>query len=934
MGYKETINLPNTDFPMRANLTQREPELEKYWEDSDIYNKAVTRRKRAETFILHDGPPYANGDIHMGHALNQVLKDIVTRYKTLKGFYSPYVPGWDTHGLPIEHKVSRELGDKAKELSIGELRKRCAEYALKYVERQREQFKRLGVWGEWDNPYLTLKPEYEVKQIEVFGAMAKKDLFYKGKKPVYWCPDCETALAEAEVDYNEVRSPSIYVKFPLRENIHVGGVELSPEDSYVVIWTTTPWTIPANLAITLHPDFDYTVVKVKEEKMVMARELVDQVMQENDINDYEIIGESFKGSILENIKCKHPIEDRDSLIILGDHVTLEQGTGCVHTAPGHGHEDYLVGMEYDLDIYAPMDSRGFFTKESGRFNEMHYEQVNKEVTSILKENGLLLNLSFISHQYPHCWRCDGPLLFRATNQWFASIDAIKEEALQSIRDVEWFPKWGEVRMSNMVAERSDWCISRQKRWGVPLPIFYCNDCGESIINDDTLDTVKELFAREGSGSWYKYSAKDILPENYKCPECGGQSFTKEEDIMDVWFDSGSSHRAVLTTRDNLSWPSQLYLEGTDQYRGWFNSSLLTAVATEGRAPYDAVVTNGFVVDDKGIKMSKSVGNVISPHDVVEEYGADIIRLWVASSDFKEDVKVSTKILKQNSEVYRRIRNTFRFMLGNIYDFKYGNNYVPYKERKGIDRWIMIRLQELVKKINRAYDTYEYHRVYHDIHNFCTIEMSSLYVDIVKDRLYTDGTTSLSRRAVQSTLYDVLITLVKLIAPVLVHTAEEVWQHIPDKDKEAESVFLSDWPELKENYYEKDLMESWEKMLAARKDVAKALEIARADKKIGNSLEAKVVIVPANEKQGEFLDKNKDELADLFIVSQVEFGLGLEQFAGDSDSTVHQGSETGLKVAVINASGSKCERCWKYSETVGSDKAHPDLCERCLGVVKE
>jgi len=933
MNYKETINLPQTDFPMRANLSQREPEIESYWEEKEVYEKAIQNREGATPFILHDGPPYANGDIHMGHALNKILKDIVTRYKTLKGFYSPYVPGWDTHGLPIEHKVSRELGEKKEELSIEELRKRCTEYALKYVERQKGQFKRLGVWGEWENPYLTLSPEYEVKQVEVFGAMAKKGLFYKGKKPVHWCPDCETALAEAEVEYDESRSPSIYVKFPLREEVEVGGVKLTPADSYVVIWTTTPWTIPSNLAITLHPDFEYVVVDVKGEKLVMAKELVKKVMEETGNSEYEVIGEPFKGTELERKRCKHPIEDRDSLLILGEHVTLEQGTGCVHTAPGHGHDDYLVGMEYGLDIYAPMDNRGVFTGEAGRFAGMHYDEVNKEVTSILEEEGLLMNLSFFSHQYPHCWRCDGPLVFRATDQWFASVEAIKEEALKGIRSVEWFPKWGEVRMANMVADRSDWCISRQKKWGVPIPVFYCEDCGTSIINDDTLEAVKELFAREGSGSWYKYSAKEILPEGYSCPECGGSSFTKEEDIMDVWFDSGSSHRAVLTTRDNLSWPAQLYLEGTDQYRGWFNSSLLTAVATEGKPPYEAVVTNGFVVDDKGNKMSKSVGNVISPLDVIEQYGADIIRLWVASADFKEDVKVSDKILKQNSEVYRRIRNTFRFMLGNIFDFNYKEHYVPYQERKEIDRWIMVRLQDLIKKITKAYETYEYHRVYHDVHNFCTIEMSSLYVDIVKDRLYTDGTDSLSRRAAQSTLYDILNTLVKLVAPVLVHTAEEVWQYIPEEDREVESVFLTDWPEVKEEYYDQELMERWDKLLAIRKDVAKALELARADKKIGNSLEAKVLLVPVNEAQEEFLKANKDGLADLFIVSQVELINDTSDFEENQENTIHQGVETSIKVVVTSAAGEKCDRCWKYSEAVGSDEEHPDLCERCLSVVK-
>lgn len=926
MGYKETINLPKTDFPMRANLSEREPEIEEFWEKEKIYEKAVKNREGNRPFILHDGPPYANGDIHIGHALNKILKDIVNRYKTLQGFYSPYVPGWDTHGLPIEHKVTKELGDKAKELSIKELRKRCTNYALKYVDRQKEQFIRLGVWGEWDKPYLTLNPEYEVEQIEVFGAMAKKGLFYKGKKPVHWCPSCETALAEAEVEYDEHRSPSIYVKFPFKDEVEAGGVKLTPEDSYVVIWTTTPWTLPANMGITLHPEFDYVVVSVDGEKLVMAKELVEQVMSETGIENYEIISENFKGSKLEKKKCRHPFEDRDSLLILGEHVTLEQGTGCVHTAPGHGHDDYLVGIEYGLDIYAPMNNKGVFTEESERFSGMHYDDVNKEVTKILEEKGLLMNLSFISHQYPHCWRCDGPLVFRATDQWFASIDAIKEETLKAIHDVDWYPKWGEERMANMIADRSDWCISRQKKWGVPIPVFYCEDCGESIINDDTLKAVKDLFAREGSGAWYDYSHEEILPDGYKCPHCGGSHFSKEEDIMDVWFDSGSSHKAVLTTRDNLSWPAQLYLEGTDQYRGWFNSSLLTSVATEGKPPYEAVVTNGFVVDDKGNKMSKSVGNVVSPQKVIKQYGADILRLWVASSNFKDDVRVSDKILKQNSEVYRRIRNTFRFMLGNTSDFKYAENYIPFADRKEIDRWIIIRLQELIKKITKAYEEYEYHRVYHDIHNFCTIEMSSLYVDIVKDRLYTDGTDSLSRRAVQSTLYDILLALVKMVAPILSHTAEEVWQYIPEEDRETKSVFLTDWPEVIAEFYDEELMTRWEELLKIRKDVAKALELARAEKRIGNSLDARVQLKPANKGMEELLTKNFDKLADLFIVSQVEM---IDKVIDD----FHEGSETGIKVIVEDALGEKCARCWKYSESVGKDEEHPDLCERCLNVVK-
>ncbi|MFP4371794.1 MAG: isoleucine--tRNA ligase [Halanaerobium sp.] len=928
MGYKETINLPDTNFPMRANLSEREVDFQKMWQEKKIYEKAVDNREGKESFILHDGPPYANGDIHIGHALNKILKDFVTRFATLKGYYSPYVPGWDTHGLPIEHQVTSEMSDQERaELSIAELREKCTNYALKYIDRQREQFKRLGVWGEWENPYLTLNNEYEVKQIEVFGEMAKKDLFYRGKKPVHWCPHCETALAEAEVEYGEDRAPSIFVKFPMIDQVEVGGVKLSSKDSYIVIWTTTPWTIPSNMAVAFHPEFPYVVVEAEGEKLVMAKDLVDSVMSKSGIEDYEVISEEFSGRELENKKARHPIVDRESLLILGEHVTLEQGSGCVHTAPGHGHDDFMIGQEYGLEVYAPMDDKGYFTEEAGDFAGKHYDEVNIMVTDKLKEKNLLMNLDFIDHQYPHCWRCKGNLIFRATDQWFASIDAIKEEALQAIADVDWYPAWGEERMSNMISERSDWCISRQKKWGVPIPIFFCDDCGEAIINDQTLDSVKAIFAEEGSAAWYERSAEELLPEGYSCPHCESKNFSKEEDIMDVWFDSGSSHKAVLETRDNLSWPAQVYLEGTDQYRGWFNSSLLTAVATEGRAPYNEVITNGFTVDKKGNKMSKSQGNVVSPHKVIDQYGADILRLWVASSDFKNDVKVSDNILKQNSEAYRRIRNTYRFILGNISDFDSDADYVDYEDRRELDRWIMIRLQDLIKKITSAFEKYEYHRVYHDVHNFCTVEMSSLYMDITKDRLYTDATDSLSRRSAQSTLYDIMMALVITLAPILPHTSEEVWQFLPEKMKSEESVFLTDWPEVKEKYYDQELIAKWDKLLALRKDVSKALELARSEKKIGNSLEAMVELKASNAEQKELLEKEIDQLADLFIVSQAELNDELQA------ENVHQGEESSVLVKVSEARGDKCDRCWKYDETVGEIEEHEDICQRCADVIE-
>jgi len=926
MSYKETINLPDTDFPMRANLSERELKFQKLWADKNVYKRAIENRKDKKPFVLHDGPPYANGDIHIGTAMNKVLKDIITRYSTLRGYYSPYVPGWDTHGLPIEHKVTKEMGDKAKDLSVSELREECRKYALKYIDRQREQFKRLGVWGEWDNPYLTLNPRYEVKQIEVFGEMAQKGLFYKGKKPVHWCPSCETALAEAEVEYHTDRAPSIFVKFPFAEKVEIGGIELLPKDSYMVIWTTTPWTIPSNLAITLHPDSDYVIVEVEDEKLIMAEKLVDQVMDKVGIEEYKVVGKTFKGRELENTNTNHPIMPRKSVIILGEHVTLEEGTGCVHTAPGHGHDDFIVGQKYGLEVYAPMDSKGYFTEEAEDFAGLHYDKANIKVTDKLKEKNMLLNLDFIDHQYPHCWRCKGPLVFRATDQWFASIEAIKEDTLKAIHNVKWFPAWGEKRMGNMVSERTDWCISRQKKWGVPIPIFYCDDCGISIINDKTLTAVKEIFAEEGSSAWYEREAKELLPEGYKCPECKSSNISKEEDIMDVWFDSGSSHKAVLEERDNLFWPAQVYLEGTDQYRGWFNSSLLTAVATEGTAPYQQVVTHGFTVDKKGNKMSKSQGNVMYPQEIIKQYGADILRLWVASSNFKDDVKVSDKILKQNSEVYRRIRNTFRFILGNTKDFNKKENFIIFEDRKEIDKWISIKLKELSQRVNTAYKDYEYHKVYHAVHNFCTVEMSSLYMDIIKDRLYTDGTNSLSRRSAQSTLFDILITLIKILAPILAHTSEEVWQRAKEKAELKDSVFLSDWPEFDKRYEDKEFMDRWEKLLDIRKDVSKALELARDKKIIGNSLEAKVEISCEDDQIRKLLEDEYKRLADFFIVSQIELKNKLEE-------VTHQGENTEIKVFVGEAKGEKCDRCWKYSTTVGKDEQYEDICERCANVLK-
>ena len=925
MDYKETLNLPQTEFPMRANLSEREEDFQQFWRENEVYETALKKREGAEKFILHDGPPYANGDIHIGHALNKILKDIVTRYKTLQGYQSPYIPGWDTHGLPIEHQVTKELGAKRKELSTAELREQCEEYALKYVDRQKEQFKRLGIWGDWDNPYITLKPEYEAKQIEVFGEMIKKGYLYKGLKPVHWCPDCGTALAEAEVEYDDSRGPSIYVKFPVKESFTIGSTELTNERSYVVIWTTTPWTIPSNMAISVHPDFEYVVVEAEGDLLVVAKELLDEMMEIVGIDEYEVI-EEVKGEDLEGLVTNHPFFDRESPLILGDHVTLEQGTGCVHTAPGHGHEDYVIGQKYNIPVFAPMDDNGVFTEEAGPFAGMYYDDANIKVTEMLKEDNLLMDLSFIDHSYPHCWRCKSPVIFRATEQWFASVDAIKDDALEAVKDVDWYPEWGEERISNMIRDRADWCISRQKVWGVPIPIFYCKDCGADLATAETLDVVRDLFAAEGSNAWFEKSASEILPEGISCEECGAVEFEQESDIMDVWFDSGASHAAVLETYDELERPADLYLEGTDQYRGWFNSSLLTSIAYKGEAPYKAVVTNGFTVDAKGKKMSKSVGNVVSPHEVIDQFGADILRLWVASSNFKEDVRISDKILKQNSEVYRRVRNTFRYILGNLEDFNPINHSVAYDELFEIDKWALHKLQKLVDEVTNAYDEYEYHKLYHLVHNFCAVEMSAFYLDVLKDRLYTSSTKSKIRRAAQSTMYEIFTTLVKLLAPVLVHTAEEAWQHLPEVGKEAESVFLTEWPEITEDYLDEELEAKWDRLLAIRKDVSKALELARSEKVVGHSLDAAVEIYPS-EKIYDFLAQFEN-LSDLFIVSNVE----LYQPEDDVGEDAYSGEETAIKVVVKPAPGEKCERCWKYRESVGEDEEHSEICAECLEVV--
>ena len=926
--YGKSLNLPQTDFPMRANLPQREPEFLKKWEEMDIYNKQLKKTEGKPTFILHDGPPYANGGIHIGHALNKILKDIIVKYNSMSGYHSPYVPGWDTHGLPIEQRAIKELGLKRHEVGPVVFREACEGFANKYVNTQREGFKRLGIRADWENPYVTLKPEFEAKQIEVFGQMATNGHIYKGLKPVYWCPECETALAEAEIEYADDTTVSIYVKFQVREDKGLFEGVADKDKVNFVIWTTTTWTLPANLAICLNENFEYSLVKANGEYYVLATELAEKTLKAAEITEYETVAK-YKGKQLEGVICKHPFLDRDSLVIVGDHVTLEAGTGCVHTAPGHGVEDFIVCKKYkEIGIVVPVDSKGFMTKEAGPFEGLFYKKANGAILERLTQDGRLLASEKIVHQYPHCWRCKDPIIFRATEQWFASIDGFREEALKSIKDVKWIPEWGEERITNMVRDRGDWCISRQRIWGVPIPIFYCKDCGKELINADTIKAVADLFREKGSNAWYALEASEILPEDTKC-SCGHSEFTKETDIMDVWFDSGSSHAAVLETREGLSSPADLYLEGNDQHRGWFQSSLLTSVATKGRAPFKKVLTHGFIVDGEGRKMSKSMGNGIDPADVIKEYGADILRLWVASTDYTTDIRISKDLLKQMSEVYRKIRNTARYILGNINDFNPDNDSVNYEDMCELDRWALNKLTNLIKKVNEAYKTYEFHTMFHSIHNFCVVDMSNFYLDIIKDRLYTSKADSKERRAAQTVMYEILQTLVRMLTPVLAFTTEEIWQFMPHRaNDDTESVQLNSWPEVNEKYIDDKLAEKWDKILALRSDVSKALEVARASKVIGHSLNAKVTIF-ADGEEYEFIKSIEDDLVTIFIISDVS----IKKLA-EAPAEAQKGEEMpNVKVAVEQAPGDKCERCWMYSEYVGKDKNHPTLCKRCTDVVK-
>ncbi|MCJ7545966.1 MAG: isoleucine--tRNA ligase [Deltaproteobacteria bacterium] len=920
MDYKKTLNLPQTPFPMKADLPKKEPTMLTAWEEKRLYSKIRESAQGRKKYILHDGPPYANGHIHIGTALNKILKDIIVKATYMAGFDSCYVPGWDCHGLPIEHEVDKMLGERKQGMSKGEIRRYCRDYAAKFIDIQREEFKRLGVLGTWDHPYLTMSYDYQATIVREFGKFVEGGYLYKGKKPVYWCATCHTALAEAEVEYAPHRSSSIFVKFPLISDIGKTFPSLQGKKVSVIIWTTTPWTIPANLAVALHPTYKYVAAEAKGEVYICAEGLADIVMHNLGMRDYRVL-ESFAGSALEGLKSSHPFLNRESVIILADYVTLEAGTGCVHTAPGHGQEDYESGLKYGLEIYAPVDDDGRFTPDVEFFAGKFVFDANKHVNAKLAAVGALLKEEEVEHSYPHCWRCKNPIIFRSTEQWFISIDheGFREKALKGIDAVEWIPAWGRERIHGMVANRPDWCVSRQRVWGVPIVAFYCEGCGEILLRKDLIDFVADRFAEEGADIWFDEPAEKLLPSGTHCPACDGEKFKKESDILDVWFDSGVSWAAVLEKNEALKFPCDLYLEGSDQHRGWFHSSLLTAVGTRGIPPYASVLTHGFVVDGEGKKMSKSAGNVVAPDEVIQRFGAEILRLWVAAEDYRDDVKISQEILDRLTEAYRRIRNTWRFMLGNLYDFDPQRHSVPVSELLEIDRWILHRFGELVERVRKAYEEYEFHIIYHAMHNFCVVELSSLYLDILKDRLYTSSPSAAKRRSAQNTIYRILKGMVRIMAPILSFTCDEVWQHLPREGNEEESVHLSSFPTADEGFFEEALAQSWARLWEVREEVTKALEKARQDKVIGHPLDA-VVKVKAPQKLYDFLHGFGPELREIFIVSQV----ALEQ----------DGAATEMSVTVGRAEGAKCQRCWMYDTSVGTEKGHPEICHRCRQTIAD
>ena len=923
--YTSSLNLPKTEFSMRANLPQREPEMLKSWTALDLYNMINEKNEGKPKFVLHDGPPFSNGNIHMGTAMNKILKDFINRNKMLNGYNVPFTPGWDNHGMPIESAIIKKNKLDRKKMSIPEFRSACEKFAMNYVDIQMESFKRLGVLADWEKPYLTMSPEFEAREVKVFGEMFKKGYIYKGMKPVYWCPTCETALAEAEIEYAEDPCTSVYVKFKIADDKGVLANVCDLSKTYFVIWTTTIWTLPGNQAIALNPVEEYGVYNANGEYYIVAVELAEKTFAAGKIENFELVA-TFKGSELEYMTAQHPFLDRTSLIANADYVTMESGTGCVHTAGGFGADDFITSKRYGIDVIVPVDDKGFQTEDAGKYAGLRYDASNEVIFADMQESGALFAYEKINHQYPHCWRCKNPIIFRATPQWFCSVSAFAKDAVKACDDVTWMPAWGGERMKQMVSERNDWCISRQRHWGLPITVFYCNDCGKEICNDDTINSVSNVFAKQGSNAWFSLDAKELLPADYKCPFCNCDTFNKEVNTLDGWFDSGSTHFAVIDNNEAQKWPADLYLEGADQYRGWFQSSLLTAIAAKGEgAPFKAVLTHGWVVDGEGKAMHKSLGNSIYPEDMIKKYGADLVRLWVASADYQVDVRVSDPIFKQLSESYRKIRNTARIILANIGDFNPDTDAVAYDELYDIDKWALSRLNKLVDEVNKAYDNYEFHIIYHALINFCTLDMSKLYIDITKDRVYAEAANSKARRSAQTAMYTILSAFTRLVAPILAFTSNEIWESMPHNESEdARHVMLNSMPKFNAAYDFADVEDKYAKLFDLRDDVMKALEVARAEKLIGKSLDAKVTVFATDDTK-DVLSAFADELATVFITSQAVVSCDAAPENAFNDTT------SGIAVLVETADGEKCDRCWMYSVNTVSD-GDGCVCERCKGVL--
>ncbi|MBU0709404.1 MAG: isoleucine--tRNA ligase [Candidatus Omnitrophica bacterium] len=941
MEYKKTLNLPKTEFPMKANLPAREPALLKDWLKQDIYKLIRKQSKQKPLYILHDGPPYANGDIHLGHVLNKTLKDIVVKYRTMQGFDSPFVPGWDCHGLPVEHQLFKELGINKYQINQSEFRKKAYQYALRFVGIQKEQFKRLGVFGDWENPYLTLDSSYEEAIVRSFGALSKNNFLYRGLKPVNWCFVCETALAEAEVEYENHISSSIYVKFQVdpRSSILDPGSDENQASSiehpaFLVIWTTTPWTLIANVAVAVHPNFTYSYIKTEKGNLILAKDLLAQAVSAIGIEKYELIKE-IKGIDLEGINYLHPFGLRKGKVVSADYVSKEEGSGLVHTAPGHGNEDYLTGLKYKLEIVMPVDSKGKFDSSAGEFQGVNVLEANKAIIEKLKKNNSLLLDFELKHSYPHCWRCRNPVIFRATKQWFLKIDHndLRKKVLEAAKKkVKWVPASGEERITSMVEERPDWCLSRQRYWGVPIPALVCDKCKEEVLDPRVIEKFADFVTAEGTDSWFKREVKDFIPDDFKCLSCKNDHFIKGSDILDVWFDSGVSHQAVLKKRGDLGRkiPCALYLEGSDQHRGWFQSSLITAMGIDGIPPFESVLTHGFVVDGKGRKMSKSLGNVISPLEVIKDYGADILRLWVASSDYNEDIRISDLIISRLSEAYRKIRNTLRFSLSNLYDFNPREQKIEYSKLKKIDRRILVRLQQMIKSVTEAYENFHFHKAYKNIYDFCNEDLSMYYLDMVKGRLYTSAADSLQRRAAQTAIYEVVTVLVRLMAPILTFTSEETYKHLPVEEKVSHSsVHLLEWPKVDPAVAGDKIDTELEPIFELIPEISKLLEEERACGNIGSSFDAQINLLTKDDFRYKYLWSLEDDLCEILKVSKVNIAK-----EGNIDAGVKSEKFPEISIGVKKAQGEKCLRCWNYSLSVGSSKKHPLICQRCLEALRE